>query len=63
MVPMLSLFAEERRISRRSELGDIPAGLSKYADFATLPHDIDTVEPSSVKGGWPFYSTPQWRRF
>ena len=59
MMPKPSLFAEEERGNRRSELSDPLVGLSKHVDFAALADEIDTAlpRPSRVKGGRPPYPT------
>ena len=52
MKPRISLFAEQERETRRTNLGDPLVCLSKHVDFEALAASIDAAapRPSRAKG-------------
>ena len=59
MKPRISLFAEHKRETRRTLIGDPLVGLTKHMDFESLAASIDSAAPRSsrAKGGRPPYPT------
>jgi IS5 family transposase len=59
MKPRTSLFAEQEREARRTNIGDPLVGLAKHVDFDALAASIDAAapRPSRAKGGRPPYPT------